>query len=382
MINLNAFLDSLKLTWLRRLLKENSKWKLLVDNMFNFNKLLIFGQSYCEATIDTLSNNFWRDVLRSYSKLLQAYVPQGDFDFLSSPLLYNKNIKIGGIPINSQSWYKNGLFYVNDIINQNGVIYTLKELEEKLNIKLNFLQYIGFKASLTSYKSKIPKITGVTKLTYPIRPPIINLFFKSTKGCSDFYNILNKNNDVPTSKGKWDNTYNIENETWKEIYQSPFNLPVSSLLQWFQYRINHRILSTKSYLYKIKIIDSPLCTSCNLTVDETITHMLWSCPETKKSMLHSKNIQFNLSEELYIFNIGKRYNIGTLILILETKYYIFSSKRLGIPLSIKAFKNRIRWSFTAYEHIAKKTNRLDTFEKYLKPILQACGYMQDNLPQT
>ena len=138
MINLIAFLNSLKLTWLRRLLKDNSTWKPLVDSKFNFNKLIIFGQSYCDAIICTLSNKFWRDVLMSYSKLQQAYVPEGNFDFLSSPLLHNNNITIGGVPITCQSWYKRGLFYVNDIIKENGSIYTLRELQINFNIKLNF----------------------------------------------------------------------------------------------------------------------------------------------------------------------------------------------------------------------------------------------------
>ena len=102
------------------------------------------------------------------------------------------------------------------------------ELRESLKIKLNFLQYIGLTNSLNIFKSTILNITMIEKLSYPIRPSVINLFFKNTKGCSDFYNILNKNNDSPTSKSKWESVYNIEDETWKEIYQSPFNLPVSS----------------------------------------------------------------------------------------------------------------------------------------------------------
>ena len=136
-------------------------------------------------------------------------------------------------------------------------------------------------------------------------------------------------------------------------------------------------MSTKLYLHKIKIIESPLCTSCDEPVDETITHMLWSCPETKcflqkiKTLLHTRNIQFNLIEELYIFNIGKQYNTATLILILEIKYYIFSSKRLNTPLSMNAFKNKVSWAFKTYEHIARKNNRLDNFDREWKLIMQA-----------
>ena len=51
MINLRAFIHSLKLTWIRRVLKSNSPWKLLFDNTIDINKLLHFGSKYCDSTI-------------------------------------------------------------------------------------------------------------------------------------------------------------------------------------------------------------------------------------------------------------------------------------------------------------------------------------------
>ena len=105
--------------------------------------------------------------------------------------------------------------------------------------------------------------------------------------------------------------------------------------------------------------------------------MLWDCPETKtflqqlQHLLHTKNSQLNIFEENFIFNIGKQYSLIFLIIILETKYYIFSSKRLNIPLSINAFKNKMNWSFKAYEHIAQKNKELGSFEREWKPVMQA-----------
>ena len=377
MINLSAFVDSLKLSWVRRLLRDNnSTWKLLIQNKFNLTKLITCGENYSERTVSSISNPFWKDVLISYSKLLKLYVPKNEFDFLSSPLIYNHRLKIGGAPINFHSWHEKGIFYINDIINENGVVYTLIELQEKLKIKLNFLQHLGLTASINMFKLSIPNLTVGKKLSYPIRTSIISLFFKSSKGCRDFYNVLNKNSDTPTSKSKWENIYNIENETWEEIYSSPFKLPVSTLLQWFQFRINHRLLSTRSYLFKLKITDNPMCLSCQ-DINETIKHMLWDCPETKtflhqlQHLLHTRNIYLNLNEELFIFNIGKQYSLMLLVVILEIKYYIFSSKRLSIPLSINAFKNKINWSFKTYERIAIQNKKLESFEKEYNSIMQA-----------
>ena len=56
----------------------------------------------------------------------------------------------------------------------------------------------------------------------PLLPASKHLLIKSKKGGKDFYTILNKNLDKPTSKYKWNHVYNIEEKTWKEIYSFAF----------------------------------------------------------------------------------------------------------------------------------------------------------------
>ena len=150
-----------------------------------------------------------------------------------------------------------------------------------------------------------------TKLSNPMLPTNISVFLRSAKGSKDLYNILNQNNYTPTSKEKWQEIYDIEEETWKDIYSAPFKQTCSTKLQWFQVSIIHRLLPTKNYLYNIKAVDSP---NCNFWYqEETITHMLWSCPETfsliqqLNQWLSATNTYTNNVEELFIFNIGKKH---------------------------------------------------------------------------
>ena len=51
------------------------------------------------------------------------------------------------------------------------------------------------------------------------------------------------------------------------VYSMPFKITKSTMLQYFQFRINHGFLSTNSYLNKIKRIDTNLCEHCN-EIDE------------------------------------------------------------------------------------------------------------------
>ena len=153
-------------------------------------------------------------------------------------------------------------------------------------------------------------------------PTNISVFLRSTKGSKELYNILNQNNYTPTSKEKWQEIYDIEEETWKDIYSAPFKWISSTKLQWFQVSIIHR--PTKKYLYNIKAVDSPNCNFCYQ--EETIPHMLWSCPETfslikqLNQWLSATNTYTNNVEELFIFNIGKNREEVNQHIILVTKY--------------------------------------------------------------
>ena len=51
------------------------------------------------------------------------------------------------------------------------------------------------------------------------------------------------------------------------VYSMPFKITKSTMLQYFQFRINHGFLSTNSYPNKIKRIDTNLCEHCN-EIDE------------------------------------------------------------------------------------------------------------------
>ena len=60
----------------------------------------------------------------------------------------------------------------------------------------------------------------------------------------------------------------------RENISGPFKITKDSTVQWFQSRINHKILATNTLSYKMKLIGDPKCTFCNKR-DETIEHLLW-----------------------------------------------------------------------------------------------------------
>ena len=123
------------------------------------------------------------------------------------------------------------------------------------------------------------KLAALKDAMLPVIPANITLITKSRKEGKDFCTILNRNEDKPTSQAKWENIYSIEEETWKTTYYSPFQIFIGAKLQWFQIKINHRILPIKKILYTIKYIQSPNCNFCQ--EEETINDMFWDCQESQ-----------------------------------------------------------------------------------------------------
>jgi hypothetical protein len=70
---------------------------------------------------------------------------------------------------------------------------------------------------------------------------------------------------------KWENDLETSIEDWHDIYSLSFCITKDTKLQNFQFKLLHRILPVKSFLYKCGLKETELCTFC---------------VETKENLLH------------------------------------------------------------------------------------------------
>ena len=128
---------------------------------------------------------------------------------------------------------------------------------------------------------------NVNKLRYqhfqcPFIPAQLESLIKSNKVSRNFYLCQFKNNnmqkDFEMNRRKWDmviqNSINIKG--WETAYKICFECLDDNILKWFQYTVLNSILGTRSYLYRVKVADSPLCGYCN-NAEETIIHLMSDC---------------------------------------------------------------------------------------------------------
>ena len=175
MIDLKAFISSMKLTCLRRVNLSNGPWQSVVNNIIIFNKLFVSGRCYAYDVQNKIKNKFWIDVLHTYSDILQLNGENTEYYILSSPIFHNNNITIVNKSIYLKDWDQKGVKNINDLVHDNGEFFSQDEFEHTFNIKTNFVQYLGLKRAKVSYARTHNILTFSKKLHMPLLPANIHL---------------------------------------------------------------------------------------------------------------------------------------------------------------------------------------------------------------
>ena len=97
MINLKAFCQALKITWLRRLLQKESKWQLFIKREVTVERLFSCGSEYTKTMFQTkLKNVFWKDVFKAFLEFQrQTKVDIDSSNILQMPVFDNECLTIG-----------------------------------------------------------------------------------------------------------------------------------------------------------------------------------------------------------------------------------------------------------------------------------------------
>ncbi len=92
-----------------------------------------------------------------------------------------------------------------------------------------------------------------------------------------YWHIINHSPHIPKSNSYWHNIVPlfpaINNDFWKNIYKSPFNIVREIRLQTLQYKIIHNTIACNQWLKRIKIKESDTCSFCNLPDDIHISSL-------------------------------------------------------------------------------------------------------------
>lgn len=168
---------------------------------------------------------------------------------------------------------------------------------------------------------------------------------------------------------KWEKELdmNVNNIWWKRQNLLFFKITNDVQLRWFQYRIVHRIIATNTYLCKIGIVESELCTFCRCNA-ETICHLFWECEyvsEIWDNLLVWMKDEFELDIPLNKIDVifgryYKYYNIFNIIICIVKRHIYRKRSRKELP-SFTGIKREILYYYKCEKFIYTKNCELEKF---------------------
>ena len=282
--------DSFKISWIIKIFdKENSKWKTLTWKLLNI-KPYQFNMNIKDIP-DTISS-YHKQLLTIWFKHKTIY-PIDVKDILNEYILENKFILAANKPLTKQTLNVNipNKIKLPDILEDNGNILELVNINNKFNINLTTMNYNKIITAIPKeWKSKIQKIQNINiqNLNYNENLNIpnfkINTVLKSisTLKTKDIRKeLINRIKKPLTAIDTWIEQYPfLETLEWNTIFRLPYKIVTEPYMQTFQYKIVNRLLNCNQNLFKWKISNSSNCNEC-INTNDTIEHHLYFCPSTK-----------------------------------------------------------------------------------------------------
>ena len=368
MIQIRTFIKALKITWLRRLLinPKNILWSSLSN--IEFANLFSLGDGYALHKIQELRNPFWTDILQSWKEFINCQKAENLSDILYSPVWFNSELQRGQ-SLFYKNWYDKGIRNILDIINVNGEFYNFVDLKNTFGIRGTFLSYRALINRIPNdWKTKInnsKEMCGELKYNI-VRPNPIKILLHDKKGSRKIYDIFIQNirRDI---QSRWARDLGIiQKDDWENI-NSTLKEFSEMKLKDFQFKINNKILVTKSFLHKINIIDNNICSLCR-EYPETIKHLFFECEKAKQfwnlfkewlNSVASITVDVN-NEKMILFSWHKKNSILNYLLVVA-KYYIYKSKFAQGNISILGFKAILKKKFEEEKYIAKINDKYAKF---------------------
>ena len=103
-----AFIQSLKLSWIRNLFTKDTKWKtILVTLCPEVNDLKYYGSKKC---LCSRCNSFWKDVFKAYDKLSTQIDLGNNEEIAAEPIFYDDKFQINRTYFCFKSWSRKNIF--------------------------------------------------------------------------------------------------------------------------------------------------------------------------------------------------------------------------------------------------------------------------------
>jgi len=334
---LQHYISAQKVNWIKQLITNDN----IIPNQYISLFLKINLTDFLKCTFDEkvlpkTIPNFYKEIFVAWFMLKNNPVTPGDIQ--REVIWYNKFIKIDNKSIFIERLYKNGLIYVNDILDAAGHFLDYNSLIEKFGNHISQFMYTCVKHAIPSTWRKL--LTARPLMV--INPKAEGIFYKSKSSLIPVKLLQSKQvywalNTVkvakPTCVRTWFEKYLIEFSDcqWKTIFRLAKFTTANTKLVEFQFKIIHRVYATDSYVANFDATVNKMCAQCK--VSNNIPHLFVDCMKVTDfwtqfklwiSIIEGHNIK--LSSSNIIFGILNNAAYRQNFCILQAKWFIHLHK--------------------------------------------------------
>ena len=370
MVDLTSFINSLKMSWLKRLAYSEAVWTTVAKSeQLDPMQLLSYSTAKLKEVKRHIRNIFWREVVDSLIAFNQlVYV--GPEDIIREPLWFSEYTKFRKSIV--RRWDNQGLRFIGDLLNpENGNILTREEIKQQYRISMTFLCYESLVRSLPQ------QVRNATRMLFerPNIPFKLQLFLSKpniSRYCyALFVNALRKKCVVTDNnlKQKWNR------DIGGHHVGSLINVKTSTksaYLQYLHYRIINRILPTNKFLNAVQLSTTNTCTFCKQEI-ETIMHLFWQCPITQSflatidtELYNRYNTRVNYGVESWFF--PQETNQLTTLINIVAKAVIFKARNEGRKPEIAHVLNSLKIEAQKEQLASRMNNKQDVFKNKWKAL--------------
>ena len=349
-------IESLKMTWVKKIILGTQKWKhILQANCPEISTIGVYGP---QKMLTCKCNSFWKDVFRSYIRFTNCIPIKEAAEIQAEPLFYNEKFKVGNRHFHYTSWSNKNIYFVKDLLDENGQFLSYECFCEKYELKVNYLQYMGCIRSIKSYLKK--HNTHFTKQRSLNTPKSLDIITKHKKGARIFYNVLLENVFIYDIKpfAKWEEKLQIPID-WETTTKQVSKIKEIKY-KWFQIRLCHNILVNNRILKKMGITNTDACNFCRNEQDSA-QHYLWQCTFSqyfwhelekflKEKCQHCSTLKFNI--ELVLFGNDSKTKTDDALdqIILHAKHFIYRCRINKVKPTLKQFIPHFKESINAEKY--------------------------------
>ena len=368
MIDIKKFINSLKASWIKKILElkaDNSLKHIYYNTLNKYGGNLIFESNLVEIDINNLLHKsiFLKDVLIAWRNItledMKLITPK-------TVIWNNSLIRAADRPLFYSTWLDKGIKSLEDIFdNRTKQFYTFKFIQFLYGIsKDDYLKYLTLINSIPKEIKQALKRETQTQM--PIKSKVEKLL-NSSKTNKYLYDIqINNTKPEIKQKQKWEYLLNNKDIEWKPIYRLSFETTVDNKLRNFNYKYLMGIVRTNKELFKFSLVNSTLCDFCG-QVPENIRHLFWECQHVQTFWVNLSNAfnVCNINVDINFLNISlgmpalKQHKTPINYILMLAKYFIFRCKCQQEKPNLNHFKNYFKDKINIEKHIAIRKGKID-----------------------